>query len=183
MKIYPILFTNNAIFGYCQILFCSVPNKPKFDLIDRKILRILQANAKITNAQLSIEVGLSPAPTLERVKKLEQSGLIKSYHAQLAADKIGLGVSTFVLVSLTGHNKDTIKVFVAAIADIEEVIECHHITGSGDFMLRVVAQDIASYQELMLEKISEISVVDNLQSMVILSTFKESKVLPLPEKI
>ncbi|MGI9544221.1 MAG: Lrp/AsnC family transcriptional regulator [Cyclobacteriaceae bacterium] len=160
-----------------------MPAKPKLDRIDRKILRILQANAKITNAQLSLEVGLSPAPTLERVKKLEKSGLIKSYHAQLAADKIGLGVGTFVLVSLTGHNKDTIKVFVEAITDIAEVIECHHITGSGDFMLRVVAQDIASYQELMLEKISEISVVDNLQSMVILSTLKESKVLPLPEKI
>jgi len=156
--------------------------KTKLDQIDRKILMILQANAKITNAKLSVEVGLSPAPTLERVKKLEKSGLIKSYHAQLAADKIGLGVGTFVLVSLTGHNKDTIKIFIDAIAKIDEVMECHYITGSGDFMLRIVAKDIASYQELMLDKVSEISVVDNLQSMVILSTHKESKVLPLPEK-
>lgn len=160
-----------------------MPAKPRLDRIDRKILEILQRNAKITNAQLSVEIGLSPAPTLERVKKLEKSGIIKSYHAHLAVDQIGLGVGTFVLVSLTSHNKDTIKVFVAAINKIDEVIECHHITGSGDFILRMVAKDIASYQELMLEKVSEISVVDNLQSMVILSTFKESKVLPLPENL
>jgi Lrp/AsnC family transcriptional regulator, leucine-responsive regulatory protein len=152
----------------------------KLDKIDRKILEILQANAKITNAQLSKEIGLSPAPTLERVKKLEQSGIIKSYHAKLDTDKIGLGVSTYVHVSLVGHNKENIRAFVDEINKIEEIIECHHITGSGDFILKVIAKDIAAYQTLMLEKVSEIKVVDNLQSMVILSTFKDSKVLPVP---
>ena len=68
-----------------------------------------------------------------------------------------------------------------AINQIDEVIECHHVTGSGDFVLKVIAADIASYQKLMLEKVSDISVVDNLQSMVILSTFKDSKVMPIPE--
>ena len=151
----------------------------KIDSIDRKILYILQQNAKITNAQLSKEIGLSPAPTLERVKKLEQTGIIKSYHTQLDATKIGLGVSTFVHVSLKGHNKQNINVFLEAINQIEEIIECHHITGSGDFILKVIAKDIASYQTLMLEKVSEISVVDNMQSMVILSTLKDSKVMPV----
>lgn len=155
------------------------PN-PKLDKIDRKILDILQSNAKITNAQLSKEIGLSPAPTLERVKKLELSGIIKSYHAKLDTNKIGLGVSTFVYVTLKGHNKKNIDVFLEEIHEIDEIIECHHITGSGDFILRVIAQDIANYQKLMLEKVSDISVVDNLQSMVILSTFKDSKVLPIP---
>ncbi|MCL4158765.1 UNVERIFIED_CONTAM: hypothetical protein GTU68_015165 [Idotea baltica] len=153
---------------------------PKLDKIDRKILDILQSNAKITNAQLSKEIGLSPAPTLERVKKLELSGIIKSYHAKLDTTKIGLGVSTFVYVTLKGHNKKNIDVFLEEIHKIDEIIECHHITGSGDFILRVIAQDIANYQKLMLEKVSDISVVDNLQSMVILSTFKDSKVLPIP---
>lgn len=153
---------------------------PKLDKIDRMILDILQSNAKITNAQLSKEIGLSPAPTLERVKKLEQSGIIKSYHAKLDTDKIGLGVSTFVYVTLKGHNKTNIEVFLKEIHKIDEIIECHHITGSGDFILRVIAEDIASYQKLMLERVSDISVVDNLQSMVILSTFKDSKVLPIP---
>ena len=153
----------------------------KLDKIDRKILDILQSNAKITNAQLSKEIGLSPAPTLERVKKLENSGIIKSYHAKLNTDKIGMSVSTFVYATLKGYNKQNIEVFIDAISKIEEIIECHHVTGSGDFVLKVIAQDISSYQKLMLEKVSDISVVDNLQSMVILSTFKDSKVLPIPE--
>ncbi|EMR03706.1 Lrp/AsnC family transcriptional regulator [Cesiribacter andamanensis] len=152
----------------------------KLDQIDRKILEILQNNAKITNAQLSKEVGLSPAPTLERVKKLEQTGIIQSYHAKLDPAKIGLGVSTFVHVGLKGHNKENIEIFLNAIREIDEIIECHHVTGTGDFVLRVIAKDITSYQRLMLEKVSEISVVDNLQSMVILSTFKEKKSMPLP---
>ncbi|MGB3184177.1 MAG: Lrp/AsnC family transcriptional regulator [Cyclobacteriaceae bacterium] len=152
----------------------------KLDKIDRKILEILQNNGRITNAQLSKEIGLSPAPTLERVKKLENSGIIKSYHAKLDMEKIGLGVSTFVHVSLKGHNKENIDVFIKEINQIEEVIECHHITGSGDFFLKIIAKDIVSYQNLMLEKVSEITVVDNLQTMVILSTFKDSKALPIP---
>ena len=152
----------------------------KLDDTDRKILDILQSNAKITNAQLSKDIGLSPAPTLERVKKLENSGIIKSYHAMLDNSKIGLGVSTFVLVSLKGHNKNNIDLFLNEINNIAEVIECHHITGSGDFILKVISSDISSYQLLMLEKVSEIQVVDSLQSMVILSTFKDSKVMPVP---
>lgn len=154
--------------------------KIKLDKIDRRILEILQANAKITNAQLANEIGLSPAPTLERVKKLEVSGIIKSYHAMLNNEKVGLGVSTFVMVSLKGHNKVNIEAFTQAINEIEEVIECHHITGSGDFILKIIAQDIAAYQKLMLEKVTNIEVVDNMQSLVILSTFKDSKIMPIP---
>lgn len=153
----------------------------KLDQIDRKVLEILQSNAKITNAQLSKEIGLSPAPTLERVKKLEQSGIIKSYHAQLDPEKVGLGVTTFVQVSLVGHKKNTTESFVANINAIDEVIECHHITGTGDFLLKVISKDISSYQRLMLEKINEIEEVASTQTMVILSTFKESKKLPIPQ--
>ena len=152
----------------------------KLDRIDRKILEILQANAKITNAQLSKDIGLSPAPTLERVKKLENSGLILSYHAKLDNEKLGLQVSTFVQVTLVGHNKQNIETFIKEIDQIDEVVECHHITGSGDFILKIVAKDITSYQKLMLERVSDIPVVDNMQSMVVLSTFKDSKVMPIP---
>lgn len=152
----------------------------KLDKIDRKILEILQSDGRITNAQLSKEIGLSPAPTLERVKKLEQAGIISSYHAKLDPDKISLGVSTFVHVSLRGHNKENIDEFVKNINKIEEIIECHHVTGSADFILKIMAKDISSYQKLMLEKVSDIKVVDSMQSMVVLSTFKDSKVLPIP---
>ena len=151
----------------------------KIDNIDRKILRMLQENSKITNAYLSKQIGLSPAPTLERVRKLEKKGIISGYHAQLNLSKIGLGVSTFVLVSLKEHNKKNVNIFLDKINKVKNVIECHHITGTGDFILKVVSENIASYQKLMLDKVSEIEATDSLQSMVILSTFKDNKVMPL----
>ena len=151
----------------------------KIDNIDRKILRMLQENSKITNAYLSKQIGLSPAPTLERVRKLEKKGIISGYHAQLNLSKIGLGVSTFVLVSLKEHNKKNINIFLDKINKVKNVIECHHITGTGDFILKIVSENIASYQKLMLDKVSEIEATDSLQSMVILSTFKDNKVMPL----
>ena len=153
----------------------------KFDKIDRKILRILQSNAKITNAQLSKEIGLSPAPTLERVKKLENAGIIESYHAKLDPGKIGLGVHTFVQVSLKGHDKEKTEGFLRQIQKIEEVIECHHMTGTADFVLRIVASDMESYQRIMVEKVSEISEVDTLETNVILKTYKDSKTMPLAD--
>lgn len=152
----------------------------KLDNTDRKILEILQQNGKITNAELAQRVGLSPAPTLERVKKLEKSGVIKSYHARLDNSKVGMGVNTFVMVSLKGHNKENIEVFMESINQIDEIIECHHVTGTSDFILKVIAEDIPSYQRLMLEKVTNIDVVDNMQSMIILSTFKDSKKVPIP---
>ena len=155
--------------------------KIKLDAIDRKILELLQTNSNITNAQLAQEIGLSPAPTLERVKKLEIAGVIKSYHAVIDTASVGLGVSTFVMASLKGHNKENISKFMKAISEIREIVECHHVTGQADFILKIVCTDIPSYQNLMLEKVTNIEVVDNLQSMVILSTFKDSKIVPIPE--
>jgi len=154
--------------------------KIKLDATDRKILKILQTDSNITNAQLAQEIGLSPAPTLERVKKLENGKVIRSYHAVVDQGKVGLGVSTFVMVTLKGHNKENIQKFVEAIKGIEEVIECHHLTGQADFILKVVSSDIPSYQTLMLEKVSNFDMVDTMQSMVILSTFKDTKVVPIP---
>jgi len=152
----------------------------KLDKIDRKILEILQADAKITNAQLSKEIGLSPAPTLERVKKLETSGLIKSYHAELDTQMLGLGVSIFILISLSSHKMNQINKFIEKINNLEEVIECHHITGSGDFLLKVMTTDIPSYQKLILDKLSQIEEIGNMQSMVVLANYKQSKVMPMP---
>ena len=154
-------------------------SKSKIDAVDKKILKILQQEGRVTNAQLSKEIGLSPAPTLERVKKLEQIGYIEGYHGVLSREKVGLGVATFVQVSLKSHNKKTIEKFVGAIDKIDEVIECHHTTGSCDFILKVVSKDISSYQKLMLEKITNIEEIDDMESMVILSTFKNSYVVPI----
>ncbi len=155
--------------------------KIKLDNIDRKILELLQANSNITNAQLAQEIGLSAAPTLERVKKLETAGVIRSYHAVIEPASVGLGVSTFVMATLKGHNKENIAKFLSAINNIPEIVECHHVTGQADFILKIVCADIPSYQNLMLEKVTNIEVVDNLQSTVILSTLKDTKRVPIPE--
>jgi Lrp/AsnC family leucine-responsive transcriptional regulator len=152
----------------------------KLDAIDHKLLDILQANGKITNAQLSKDVGLSPAPTLERVKKLEQSGIIQSYHAQVNREKVGLGVMTYVQVTLKGHQKSIIEAFTNKINKVPEIIECHHVTGQCDFLLKVIAKDINHYQQLIMDTINEIDVVASTQTMVILQTIKNSKVLPVP---
>ncbi len=168
---------NNILHFQKQLLPMSIN---KLDQIDHSLLEILQSNGKITNAQLSKEIGLSPAPTLERVKKLETSGIIKSYHAQIDREKVGLGVMTFVQVSLSGHRKAVTEAFVEKIAKVPEIIECHHVTGSCDFLLKVIAKDINSYQKLIMETINEIEEVANTQTMVILSTFKDTQVLPVP---
>lgn len=151
----------------------------KLDQIDRKILTILQENGSITNAQLSKEIGLSPAPTLERVKKLEQGGIISSYHAELNKEKIGIGVSIFVLVTLSSHKMNQINSFIKKINEIAEVVECHHITGQGDFLLKILTKDIPSYQALILDTLSQIEEIGNMRSMVNLNTYKQSKILPI----
>ena len=150
----------------------------KLDEIDRKILEILQTNAKITNAQLSKDIGLSPAPTLERVKKLENSGIIKSYHPQLDTDRIGLGVHTFVQVTLKGHNKKNIDLFLGEINQIPEIIECYQVTGNADYFLKVVVKDIPSFESLISNKLSQIEEIGQMQTMMILSKAKDSKVIP-----
>jgi len=97
----------------------------ELDATDRKILELLQKNSNITNALLAKEIGLSPAPTLERVNKLETAGVIKSYHGVIDPAAVGLGVSTFVMASLKGHNKENIDKFVKAIQKIDEVGPSH----------------------------------------------------------
>ncbi len=155
-------------------------SKIKLDRIDHNILEILQSRGKITNAQLSKEVGLSPAPTLERVKKLETSGIIESYHAELNRRKVGLGVMTFVQVTLSGHRKAITQQFIDTVNAVPQIVECHHVTGSCDFLLKVISEDMDAYQRLITDTINEIEVVAGTQTMVILSTIKNSKVLPVP---
>ncbi len=152
----------------------------KLDNIDLKILRLLQENSKITNLDLSKRIGLSPAPTLERVKKLELSGVIQSYHAKVDASKLGLNVSTFVLVSLAWQKKNALESFIEKIQKIDEVTEGYIITGDGDFLLRIVCGDIPDYEQLLFKKLSQIEEVERLRTLMTLSKVKKSKVLPYP---
>ncbi|HMR44747.1 MAG TPA: Lrp/AsnC family transcriptional regulator, partial [Saprospiraceae bacterium] len=123
----------------------------KLDKTDLKILQILQDNSKITNLDLSKKIGLSPAPTLERVKKLEQSGIIESYHAQVNPQSIGLNVKTFVLVSLAWQKDNALNNFLEKIKSIDEISECYIITGEADFLMKIVCKDIPTYEKLLFK--------------------------------
>ena len=149
------------------------------DQIDLKILEILQEKGKITNIQLSQEIGLSAAPTLERVKKLEQSGIIQSYHAKIDRSKIGLGFTALIHVSLTRQKDNAIRNFVTQINKIPEITECLQVTGNFDYQLRVVVKDIPAFEKLVGEKLSRIEEIGQMQTMVVLSEIKNASILPL----
>lgn len=150
----------------------------KLDKTDLKILNILQANSKITNLDLSKKIGLSPAPTLERVKKLEGAGVIKSYHAQVEPQVIGLSVRTFLLVSLAWGKNNAHENFIAKINAINEVVQCYTITGDADFLLHLVCKDLPSYEQLLLKTLSKIEEIEHMKTLMTLSCVKDSKVLP-----
>jgi len=150
----------------------------KFDKIDLKIMKILQENSKITNLDLSKKIGLSPAPTLERVKKLEQSGIIRSYHALVDTQAIGLSVKTFVLVSLAWQKENALNAFLEKIKAIEEITECYIITGEADFLIKIICKDIPTYEQLLFKTLSQIEEIERLKTLMTLSTVKDSKLLP-----
>jgi len=155
-----------------------MPNHHKLDPIDLKILKILQANSKITNLDLSKKIGLSPAPTLERVKKLENSGIIESYHAQVNPQLIDLSVQTFVLVSLAWQKENALDNFIQKVHQIDEIVECYIITGEADFLMKLVCADIPSYEKLLFKTLSKIDEIERLKTLMTLSTVKNNKVLP-----
>lgn len=150
----------------------------KLDRIDYKILKILQENSKITNLDLSKKIGLSPAPTLERVKKLESNDVIQSYHAQVNPQAISLNVKTFVLVSLAWQKENALGNFLDKIEQIEEITECYIITGEADFLIKIVCKDIPTYEQLLFKTLSQIEEIERLKTLMTLSTVKNSKVLP-----
>jgi Lrp/AsnC family transcriptional regulator, leucine-responsive regulatory protein len=149
--------------------------KLKLDSVDLKILKILQDDGRISNLELSQMIGLSPAPTLERVKKLEKAGIIKGYQAVLDLYRLGLGTETFMQVSLAYNKQNAIDNFMEQISKIDEIIECYQITGASDFILRILVKDVSAYEALVREKLSHVTEITNMQTMVILSTIKKAR--------
>jgi Lrp/AsnC family leucine-responsive transcriptional regulator len=149
------------------------------DKIDLKILIILQTNAKITNLQLSGEIGLSPAPTLERVRKLEQANFIKGYYAELNEEALGIGIKAIIQITLTRQIENAIANFKKEINNIQEIIECYQVTGSADYILMVMVKDIREFEALISHRLSKIEEIGQMQTMVVLSKMKDSKLLPL----
>ena len=150
----------------------------KLDKTDLKILHILQENSKITNLDLSKKIGLSPAPTLERVKKLENTENIQSYHAKVNQQAIGLNVKTFVQVSLAWQKDNALNNFMAKVQEIDEIVECYIITGEADFLMKIVCKDIPTYEQLLFKTLSQIEEIERLKTLMTLSTIKDSSVLP-----
>ena len=142
------------------------------DSKDKHLLEELQANSRITNAELAKRIGLSPSSTLERVKKLEVSGFIEKYITLLNPRKAGYSCFTFVEVKLARHGETPVEDFIRSIAHIPEVLECHHITGEADFLLKVATKDIPTYEELILHQLSALTNVQTMKTSVVLSTFK-----------
>jgi Lrp/AsnC family leucine-responsive transcriptional regulator len=151
----------------------------KLDKTDLKILKQLQENGRITNLQLSNEVGLSPAPTLERVKKLEKNKVIESYHAKVNNAVVGLGIEALIMINLVRQIDNAISDFKKGIANIPEIVECYQITGNSDYIIKVVVEDISAFEQLIANKLSKMEQIGQMQSMVVLSKIKESPVAPL----
>ncbi len=150
----------------------------KVDNLDLRILQILQNTGKVTNIQLSHEIGLSPAPTLERVKKLEQSGIIKGYHVEIDPNALKIKLNALIQVSLQRPVLNAQQIFQEKIEEIDEIIECYKITGNFDYMIKIMTEDIVSLEALITNKLSKIEAIGHMQTMIILSKDKDSKVVP-----
>ncbi|MBN1981935.1 MAG: Lrp/AsnC family transcriptional regulator [Chitinivibrionales bacterium] len=144
----------------------------KIDEINKKILHILQENATITNSELANQIGLAPATTLERVKKLEKHGIINKYVALINYEKIGKTIIAFVEVSLKEHASHATKQFGKDISKIPEVLECFHITGSNDFLIKIITADIKSYEDFAINKLAAIPNIGKINTIFVLSTIK-----------
>lgn len=152
----------------------------KLDQIDRSILAQLQNDGRMTINDLAEKVGLSPTPCLRRVKRLQENGIIKSYAAQVDQVAIGLPVSVFVNVTLARQVEAELEAFEAAVSDCPEVMECYLMTGTSDFLLRVVAEDLFAYERFLKSILTRIPGIANIQSSFALRQVVQRTALPLP---
>ncbi|UCF05561.1 MAG: Lrp/AsnC family transcriptional regulator [bacterium] len=147
--------------------------------LDRKILDVLQAQGRISNVQLAAEVGLSPSAVLERVRKLEKRGIIDRYVALLDHKKVGLGTVALVAVSLNLHQKNSIENFHAFVEKCTKVLECYHIAGVEDYILKVYSRDVDDYEDFLLNELTRTKGIDRVMTMFVLSTLKRETAIPL----
>lgn len=144
----------------------------KLDRLDLRILSHLQRHGRVTNVDLAEAVGLSPSPCLTRVKRLEKGGFIAGYSAQISLQKLGDVVTVFTEVTLSDHRREDFVRFEAAVREVDEIIECHLVSGGYDYLLKVVARGVSHYQAMMerlLER--EIGIEKYFSFIVIKSPF------------
>ena len=149
------------------------------DAYERKILQVLQNDASLSTAAVAEAVGLSASPCWRRIDRLERDGFIKARVAIVERRKVGLNAQIFAQVKLNAHGRANLDEFAAEIRKFPEVLECHVLMGSVDFMLRVVAADIEAYERFFFEKLSRLPGVQEINSTVALSEIKSTTTLPI----
>ena len=151
----------------------------KLDAIDRRILRALQQNSNQTNAELAQQAGLSATPCLRRVHLLEEQGVIDAYVALLNPAAVDLRFTAFVRVTLERQDKKTVERFAREMEQAPEVLECHLMAGSYDYLLRVIARDLDDYQRFQMETLTQIEGVRNIETEIPLKRIKQTVRLPI----
>jgi Lrp/AsnC family leucine-responsive transcriptional regulator len=149
------------------------------DPVDAQILSVLQADGRITNAELAERVRLSPSPCLRRVRRLERDGVISGYHATLDRRRVGLGVTVFVELKVDGHSAEVTEQIERALADVPEVVAAHIVSGPADFLLEVVVADLDHYERLLIGRLLTLPNVSDVRSNFALRTIKSGAPLPV----
>ena len=144
------------------------------DVTDKKILNLLQQNSKANIKEIALKIGLTQTPTYERIKRLEKDGVIKNYIAVLDKEKVGYTIEVFCQVTLLVHSKDMITRFENAINKLDEVMECFHVAGNYDYLLKIIVKDMNCYQAFLKNKLSVLDSVANVQSTFVMSSTKDS---------
>lgn len=154
--------------------------KITLDYTDIRLLRILQENARLSNVELAERVGLSASPCLRRMRQLEDSGVIKGYMTLIDQNVIGLPVSVFISVTLKEQSERALDEFEGRIRALPEVMECYLMTGTADYLLRVVTADLAAYERFLKEHLTRIPAIASIQSSFALKQVSFRTALPLP---
>src|SRR5262252_7808076 len=154
----------------------------KLDRIDRRILRNLLTDGRMTNVELARRVGISAPPCLRRVRALEEAGIIRGYHADLAPEALGYAVTVFAQVGLSSQADPDLKAFERLVATWPEVREAYMLAGETDFLLKVVAPDWDSYQRFLSEQLTSAPTVSHIKSALMLHLSKSDPGIPIPEQ-
>ena len=149
------------------------------DRAELEILRTLQADGRISNVDLAERIGLSESPCFRRVRGLEESGVIEGYRARVNPRSVGLQVTAFVLITLDKQDDKKQVAFLAQVEAEEHIVECHAMSGSHDYLLKVVARNMDHFSELSMQRILKFSGVRNIESNFSLLAVKEDGVLPV----
>ena len=150
------------------------------DRIDLLLLAELQRNGRLTNADLAERVHLSPSACLRRVQRLERSGVIAGYRADVSAERLGLGLQAFVRVQLKHHDSAAVAGFAELVNGWDEVIACHALTGDMDYLLQIAVRDLEHFSGFLLDRLLNQPAVDDVNSSFVLRTVKAWRGLPLP---